>query len=66
MTGVQTCALPIYGQRTEKDTWRKTCAEICHERGNPEDGSTKAATLITTQTHALTETELWKMNLQTS
>ena len=24
------------------------------------------ATLITTQTHALTETELWKMNLQTS
>ena len=26
------------GQRTEKDTWRKTCAEICHERGNPEDG----------------------------
>ena len=28
--------------------------------------TTKAATLITTQTHALTETELWKMNLQTS
>ena len=22
----------------KKDTWRKTCAEICHERGNPEDG----------------------------